>query len=138
VLQAAFNTPRGEVLVSEAEFPANTYPWARAEVARRFKLRRFHPEPGYVTAGAVAAELTPEITLVSVSAVDFRTGYRADLAAIREVVGDRLLVVDGIQGSVSSKHRGRSRTCSSSVGRSGCGPAAGPGSRRCPIGRWSG
>jgi selenocysteine lyase/cysteine desulfurase len=35
---------------------------------------------------------------VSVSAVDFRTGYRADLPGIREAIGpDRLLVVDGIQ-----------------------------------------
>lgn len=35
---------------------------------------------------------------VSVSAVDFRTGFVADLAGIRSVIGDRLLVVDGIQG----------------------------------------
>jgi selenocysteine lyase/cysteine desulfurase/predicted transcriptional regulator YheO len=98
LFQAAFNAPGGEVLVSGAEFPANTYPWARAEEAGRLKVRRMRPRQGYVTADAVAAELTPDITLVSVSAVDFRTGYRADLAAIREVVGDRLLVVDGIQG----------------------------------------
>ena len=53
---------------------------------------------GYVTPERVAEALTPEITTVSVSAVDFRTGYRADLAALRDAVGDRLLVVDGIQG----------------------------------------
>ena len=98
LFQAAFNAPAGEVLVSGAEFPANTYPWARAEEAGRLKVRRMRPEHGYVTADAIAAELTPDITMVSVSAVDFRTGYRADLAAIRGVVGDRLLVVDGIQG----------------------------------------
>jgi selenocysteine lyase/cysteine desulfurase/predicted transcriptional regulator YheO len=98
LFQAAFNAPGGEVLLSGAEFPANTYPWARAEEAGRLRVRRLEPERGYVTADAVAAALTPETTLVSVSAVDFRTGYRADLAAIREVVGDRLLVVDGIQG----------------------------------------
>jgi selenocysteine lyase/cysteine desulfurase/predicted transcriptional regulator YheO len=97
LFQAAFNA-RGEVLLSGAEFPANTYPWARAEEAGRLRVRRLEPERGYVTADAVAAALTPETTLVSVSAVDFRTGYRADLAAIREVVGDRVLVVDGIQG----------------------------------------
>jgi selenocysteine lyase/cysteine desulfurase/predicted transcriptional regulator YheO len=98
LFQAAFNAPGGEVLVSGAEFPANTYPWARAEEAGRLKVRRMEPARGYVTADAVAEALTPATTLVSVSAVDFRTGYRADLAAIREVVGDRLLVVDGIQG----------------------------------------
>ncbi|MDT8916099.1 aminotransferase class V-fold PLP-dependent enzyme [Amycolatopsis sp. PS_44_ISF1] len=96
LFQAAFNSPGAEVLVSAAEFPANTYPWARAEQAGLVKLRRLAPGP--VTADRVAAALTPELTTVSVSAVDFRTGYRADLAALREVVGDRLLVVDGIQG----------------------------------------
>ncbi|OXM55575.1 aminotransferase class V-fold PLP-dependent enzyme [Amycolatopsis alba] len=96
LFQAAFNAPRGEALVSASEFPANTYPWARAEQAGRLRVRRL--SLGNVTAGAVKASLTPETSLVSVSAVDFRTGYRADLAAIRDAVGDRLLVVDGIQG----------------------------------------
>ena len=99
LFQAAFNVPAGgEVLVSAAEFPANTYPWARAEQAGRLTVRWLHAPGGRVTPAAVAAALTPDITVVSVSAVDFRTGYRADLAALREVVGDRLLVVDGIQG----------------------------------------
>jgi selenocysteine lyase/cysteine desulfurase/predicted transcriptional regulator YheO len=96
LFQAAFNVPGGEVLVSAAEFPANTYPWARAEQAGRLVVRRL--TGGHVTPERVAAALTPEITTVTVSAVDFRTGYRADLAALRDVVGDRLLVVDGIQG----------------------------------------
>ena len=95
LFQAAFNT-RGDVLVSAAEFPANTYPWARAEQAGRLRVHRL--TGGHVTPERIAAALTPEITTVSVSAVDFRTGYRADLAALRDVVGDRLLVVDGIQG----------------------------------------
>ncbi|MEV4600832.1 aminotransferase class V-fold PLP-dependent enzyme [Amycolatopsis sp. NPDC049253] len=95
LFQAAFNS-HGEVLVSAGEFPANTYPWARASQAGRVRLRRLPAGP--VTASRVAEALTPETTVVSVSAVDFRTGYRADLAALRDVVGDRLLVVDGIQG----------------------------------------
>ncbi|HWD06897.1 MAG TPA: aminotransferase class V-fold PLP-dependent enzyme [Amycolatopsis sp.] len=95
LFQAAFNSS-GEVLVSAAEFPANTYPWARAAQAGRVRVRTL--PGGYVTPSLVAEALTPETTVVSVSAVDFRTGYRADLAGLREVVGDRLLVVDGIQG----------------------------------------
>src|SRR6185312_10822947 len=35
---------------------------------------------------------------VAVSLIDFRTGYRADISALREVIGDRLLIVDAIQG----------------------------------------
>ncbi|WP_367139103.1 aminotransferase class V-fold PLP-dependent enzyme [Saccharothrix sp. HUAS TT1] len=92
LFQAALGVT-GEVLVSSGEFPANTYPWARSPRVDVSWL-----PPGPVTADVVRAALTPGTVAVSVSAVDFRTGYRADLAALREVVGDRLLVVDGIQG----------------------------------------
>ncbi|TQM79543.1 selenocysteine lyase/cysteine desulfurase [Saccharothrix saharensis] len=92
LFQAALGVT-GEVLVSSGEFPANTYPWARSPSAHVSWL-----PPGPVTPDVVRAALTPDTVALSVSAVDFRTGYRADLAALREVVGDRLLVVDGIQG----------------------------------------
>src|SRR5690606_39818616 len=69
-----------------------------------------------MTPDRVAAALTPETSVVSVSAVDFRTGYRADLAALREVAGDRLLVVDGIQGfGVVDEDRKSTRLNSSHV-----------------------
>ena len=96
LFQTAFAVPAGAVLVSAAEFPANTYPWARAGQTGRLTVHRLPRGP--VTPEVVAAALTGDTTVVSVSAVDFRTGYRADLAALRDVVGDRLLVVDGIQG----------------------------------------
>ncbi|MFC5290816.1 aminotransferase class V-fold PLP-dependent enzyme [Actinokineospora guangxiensis] len=82
----------GRVLVPAADFPANTYPWSRAD---RGPVDWLTARP---TPDAVAAALRPDTTAVAVSAVDFRTGWPADLAALREVVGDRLLVVDGIQG----------------------------------------
>ncbi|GAA1955949.1 hypothetical protein GCM10009754_27200 [Amycolatopsis minnesotensis] len=96
LFQAAFNTPGGEVLVAPAEFPANVYPWVRAEEAGLLRVRSLGA--GQVTADKVRAALTAETTAVSLSAVDFRTGYRADLAAVRDAVGEKLLVVDGIQG----------------------------------------
>jgi selenocysteine lyase/cysteine desulfurase/predicted transcriptional regulator YheO len=88
LFQIAFGLT-GDVLVSAGEFPANTYPWVRAGRAR------------WMPAGHVTPEMVreqPDTEAVSVSAVDFRTGYRADLAALRAATGDRLLVVDGIQG----------------------------------------
>ena len=93
LLQAAFGVT-GRVLVPATDFPANTYPWARASQAGRISVDRLR---GQVTPQAVKAALTPDTTTVAVSAVDFRTGYRMDLAALRDVVGDRLVVVDGIQ-----------------------------------------
>jgi selenocysteine lyase/cysteine desulfurase len=87
----------GTVLVSPAEFPANLYPWWRAASAGRLRVAELPPGP--VTPHAVRAALQDvDATAVVLSAVDFATGYRADLTGLREVVGDRLLVVDAIQG----------------------------------------
>ncbi|WP_049828946.1 aminotransferase class V-fold PLP-dependent enzyme [Arthrobacter sp. RIT-PI-e] len=99
LFQVAFGLSRGTVLVSAGEFPSNTYPWLRNSEAGRARVELIG-EPGtQVTPDVVARGLTADTVAVSVSAVDFRTGYVADLAGIREVIGpDRLLVVDGIQG----------------------------------------
>ncbi|GLY32673.1 aminotransferase class V-fold PLP-dependent enzyme [Kineosporia sp. NBRC 101731] len=92
----------GEVLLSRDEFPSNLYPWWRAQEAGLMRVRTVKREvdgvPRWMTPATIAAALTPATTAVAISAVDFRTGYRADLAGIREVIDDRLLIVDGIQG----------------------------------------
>jgi selenocysteine lyase/cysteine desulfurase len=102
ILQIAFGLPRGAVLVSSAEFPSNLYAWWRAQDAGLTTVRTLQAVPGNelapVTPERVAASLTPDTVAVAVSAVDFRTGVLADLAGIRSAIGDRLLVVDGIQG----------------------------------------
>lgn len=89
LFQAAFGLT-GTVMYSAAEFPANTYPWVRAGLPSVLL-------DGPVTPAAVSSRVEG-VSALSVSAVDFRTGYRADLAGLREAVGDRLLIVDGIQG----------------------------------------
>ncbi|WP_423917994.1 aminotransferase class V-fold PLP-dependent enzyme [Frigoribacterium sp. 2-23] len=120
LLQIAFGVPQGRVLVSTAEFPSNLYAWWRAEEAGRLTVQPLpaqgsgfggsglagpglaseaHPlDPVTPDRVAAALELFPDTVAVAVSAVDFRTGYRADLVGLRAVVGDRLLIVDGIQG----------------------------------------
>lgn len=95
LFHAAFGIRAGTVVVPAADFPANHYPWRRAAAAG-LAQPRWLPEPP--TPEAVRDALTDDVVAVSLSAVDFRTGYRADLAALREVVGpDRLLVVDAMQ-----------------------------------------
>lgn len=136
LLQAAFNAPGGTVLVSAAEFPANTYPWARAEQAGRLSMRRL--PGGYVTADLVAEALTDDVSMVSVSAVDYRTGYRADLAALREVVGDRLLVVDAIQGFGVIEAPWEVADILVTGGQKWLRSGWGPGSRCCRTVRWNG
>ncbi|MFG1805917.1 aminotransferase class V-fold PLP-dependent enzyme [Streptomyces sp. NPDC049040] len=100
LFQAAFGITAGTVLVPVADFPANHYPWRRAAAAGLAEPRWLPGDPqGWTTPDTVRAALTDDVVAVSLSAVDFRTGYRADLAAVRDVIGpDRLLVVDAIQG----------------------------------------
>ncbi|WP_405582001.1 aminotransferase class V-fold PLP-dependent enzyme [Streptomyces sp. NBC_01190] len=100
LFHAAFGIPTGTVLVPGTDFPANHYPWRRTEALGRAVPRWLEPDPyGRITADTVRAALTDEVVALAVSAVDFRTGYRADLAALREAIGpDRLLIVDAIQG----------------------------------------
>lgn len=99
--QIAAGMPRGEIIVSTSEFPANLYPWWQEQRRGRLSVRPLPAGRGSylpVTPERVAAALTPRTVGVSVSAVDFRTGFRADLTGIREAIGDDvLLIVDAIQ-----------------------------------------
>ncbi|HEY5224683.1 MAG TPA: aminotransferase class V-fold PLP-dependent enzyme [Microbacteriaceae bacterium] len=89
----------GTVLVSAAEFPSVTLAAARAaEALHTLEPSWMQPEHGRVTPGQVLEQLTAETTAVAVSLVDSRTGYLTDIEGIRQVIGDRLLIVDAIQG----------------------------------------
>lgn len=94
LFHAALGLAGGTVLVPSGDFPANHYPWRRSAALGRAVPRWTGPD---LSPDAVRAALTDDVVAVSVSAVDFRTGTRADLAALREVIGDRLLIVDAIQ-----------------------------------------
>ena len=89
----------GDVLLSAGEFPSLPIAAVRAsealQVVRPVWLSTDH---GRVTAGAVREQLTDSIAAVAVTLVDSRTGYVTDLDGIRQVIGDRLLIVDAIQG----------------------------------------
>lgn len=99
LFHAALGIREGVVLAPRTDFPANHYPWRRAAHLGRATPRWLDPAPGGgVTPGLVRAALTDDVVAVAVSAVDFRTGFRADLGALREAIGpDRLLIVDAIQ-----------------------------------------
>lgn len=89
----------GTVVLSAQEFPALRVTARRAQDARgRLVVREIDPPDGIVTADAVADALDDDVTAIAVSLVDYRTGALADLPALRELIGDRLLIVDAIQG----------------------------------------
>jgi selenocysteine lyase/cysteine desulfurase len=95
----AFSGLSGSVVVSTGEFPSLTMTAERAAQARgTLSVQWLEPPDGFVSPDAVAEALTDETTAVAVSLVDFRSGYLADLGALRDTIGDRLLIVDATQG----------------------------------------
>jgi selenocysteine lyase/cysteine desulfurase len=89
----------GGVALSPTEFPALTFAVTRASSALGVLAPLWlETEDGRVTPGNLRDQLTSSVVAVAVSLVDYRTGYLVDLDGIRQVIGDRLLIVDAAQG----------------------------------------
>jgi len=94
----------GDVLLSPADFPSVPFAAVRAAEALHVAVPLWleadetSSTAGCVTPGQVRDQLTPTTVAVAVSLVDSRTGFKVDLDGIRQVIGDRLLIVDAIQG----------------------------------------
>ncbi len=98
LMQAIYGLAGG-VMVSRSEFPSLTVAATRAaDALGSIDVQWLEPEDGFVTPEVVREAVTDDTRALAVSLVDFRTGYRANLTALREVIGDRLLIVDAIQG----------------------------------------
>ncbi|MCU0452975.1 MAG: aminotransferase class V-fold PLP-dependent enzyme [Bacteroidetes bacterium] len=99
MIAAAFPWRSGDrILLNSLEFPANVYPYINLR-SKGVHVDILSCPDGRVTAGSVERALTPSTRLVAVSAVQFLTGYRADLSALGALCRSRnvRLVVDGIQ-----------------------------------------
>jgi selenocysteine lyase/cysteine desulfurase len=95
--QAVFGVTGG-VLVSPADYPS--LPTLAVRASEAFNATApiwLETDRGRVTPGVVRDQLTSTTTAVAVSAVDARTGAVVDLDGIREVIGERLLIVDAVQ-----------------------------------------
>jgi len=89
--------PGDNVVIPDAEFPANVYPWM---ALRGVEVRRVAKRDGRLLAEDVASHVDARTRAVSVSFVDWLTGHRANLEEIGAVAHDHgaLFVVDAIQG----------------------------------------
>ena len=88
----------GGLLVSPAEYPSLPVAAVRAsETLHATAPIWLETDQGRVTPGGIREQLTSTTAAVAVSAVDARTGYVADIEGIRQVIGDRLLIVDAVQ-----------------------------------------
>jgi len=91
--------PGDRIAVPACEFPANVYPWLGLE-NKGVALDLIPHERGTFTVEDMERTLTPETRLVSVSWVQFLSGFRADIEAIGTLCRERgiLFCVDAIQG----------------------------------------
>jgi cysteine desulfurase / selenocysteine lyase len=80
------------------EFPANVYPYYHLQ-DQGIVLDIIRCPDGRITPTMIADKFTPRTRVVALSAVQFLSGYRADLATIGQMCRDRKIwfVVDGIQ-----------------------------------------
>ncbi len=88
----------GNVVVGAEEFTSNLYPWRVLET-RGFEIRMLRFHEGVLSEADIAAAVDGETRLVAVSAVQSATGYRADLARLREAARGALLYVDAAQAA---------------------------------------
>ena len=88
-----------EVLSTAVEYPANVYPWM--DLAQRFGVRHIMvPEQnGRIELDDILNAITPKTRMVSLSHVEYASGFRNDIAAIGKVCRERgvLFCVDAIQ-----------------------------------------
>lgn len=89
----------GGILMSPREVPSLPTSAVRASEALRATAPIWlDTDHGRVTPGAIRDHLTSTTTAVALSVVDPRTGYLVDIEGVRQVIGDRLLIIDATQG----------------------------------------
>jgi len=86
------------VLIARPDFPTNIYPWINLE-RKGVRVHYFERNEGRFSVEEVDKALVPGTRLLSVSSVDFATGFLCDLEALGEFCHQKnlLFCVDAIQ-----------------------------------------
>ena len=87
------------IILNDIEFPANVYPFLQLK-EKGVEVDLIKSKNGIVTAEEVIEAIKPETKLISISFVQFLSGYKVDLEKIGEVCRERGIIfsVDAIQG----------------------------------------
>ncbi len=99
VVAAGISWKPGErIILNDLEFPANVYPYLNLK-RLGVELDIVASRGGMITPDQIEKALTPRTRLVALSAVQFLSGHRADLASVGELCRSRgvTFAVDGIQ-----------------------------------------
>jgi len=86
------------ILINDAEFPSNVYPFTNLK-SKGVDTDFLKSKDGFVTAEQLSAALDKSHRMLSVSAIQFLSGYRIDLEKLGQSTksNDTFLVVDAIQ-----------------------------------------
>ncbi len=100
ILAQSIDWKKGDrILLNDIEFPANVYPFLNLK-RLGVEVDFVKSENGIVTSDQIINSIKPETKLVSVSFVQFLSGYKIDLEKIGKYcrTNDIIFCVDGIQG----------------------------------------
>ena len=88
-----------EILVVDREFPANVYPWLN-QTRRGVKTKIIKPQGSFIMPQDFEKNISPKTKVISVSFVNYASGYQADLKSIAKLCKSYNItfVVDGSQG----------------------------------------
>ncbi len=88
-----------EIIVPDCEFPSNMYPFLNLE-SQGVVVKKIPAPGGIVSLEKIKKAITPRTKLLSISFVEFSSGFRNDLQAIGQLCKENNIIfsVDGIQG----------------------------------------
>ena len=88
------------VVTCNVEFPANIYPWMRLCAERGISIRFAEERNGRIDAEELVSKIDDRTRVVTISWVQFSSGFRSDLARIGKFCRERdiIFVADVIQG----------------------------------------
>lgn len=91
--------PGDRIILNDVEFPANVYPFLKLK-ERGVEVDFIRSQNGIVSAEEIISAIKPETKLISVSFVQFLSGYRIELEKIGKVCKEKGIIfsVDSIQG----------------------------------------
>jgi len=91
--------PGDRIILNDVEFPANVYPFLQLK-EKGVKVDFVKSTNGIVTAEEIVDAIKPGTKLISVSFVQFLSGYKIDLEKIGKVCKEKEIIfsVDSIQG----------------------------------------
>jgi selenocysteine lyase/cysteine desulfurase len=87
------------IILNDVEFPANIYPYLQLK-GKGVEIDFIKSKNGIVTAEEVVESIKPQTKLISISFVQFLSGYKVDLEKIGKVCREKGIIfsVDAIQG----------------------------------------